>query len=96
MGHKWFFKIIFIIAIIQQWGIFIFIKNIIFHYHNQRVWNTLMHGEKLSFDILEIGKKKLVLLEIDYFSRKIFEKCLSTKEGLKILKNVNNIFSIKK
>jgi hypothetical protein len=56
-----------------------------FHIQTSRV------GERVGIDIMEIGDNDLVLLAIDYFSRKIFGKAITTKHTSKILEFVNEV-----
>ncbi len=41
-------------------------------------------GEIIGIDILDIDKKYKIVMAIDYFSRKLWAKCLSTKESNKV------------
>ncbi|KAG0420324.1 Gag-Pol polyprotein, partial [Dictyocoela roeselum] len=46
---------------------------------------TSFPGERVAFDILEIKKNDLILLGIDYFTRKVFGKAINSKCSEKIL-----------
>ncbi|KAG0427929.1 Gag-Pol polyprotein, partial [Dictyocoela muelleri] len=54
------------------------------------IW-THFPGERVAFDIMEIGKNDLVLLGIDYFSRKIFGKAIKTKDAQKVLRFIKEV-----
>jgi hypothetical protein len=49
-------------------------------------------GEIVAFDFLEIAKNQRVLLCIDYFSRKIFGKLLTTKSSDKVLEFIKAVY----
>ncbi|KAG0434064.1 hypothetical protein DMUE_5316 [Dictyocoela muelleri] len=46
---------------------------------------TYHSRQKVAFDIMEIKKNDLVILGIDYFTRKIFGKAIKTKESKNII-----------
>lgn len=49
-------------------------------------------GEKLGFDIMQAGKEQLVIVAVDYFTRKAFAKMLVTKEASKVVKFLDRVF----
>lgn len=52
---------------------------------------TNFPGEKVAFDILEIKKNCLIDIDIDYFSRKIFGKQITSKSSSKILEFIQKV-----
>lgn len=52
---------------------------------------TFLPGERVAVDILEIKKGDLVILGIDFFSRKVYGKALKSKNSGKILEFIKNI-----
>ena len=45
---------------------------------------TQQPGERVGIDLMEISKKERIIVLIDYFTRKVFAKVVSTKEAEKI------------
>ncbi|KCZ75899.1 hypothetical protein H311_03113 [Anncaliia algerae PRA109] len=59
---------------------------------------TTIPGEIFAIDLLEIAKKKRIIIGIDYFSRKIFGKLTATKDAksiLEFIKETYEAFSLK-
>lgn len=52
---------------------------------------TFSPRERGGFDILEIKKRDLVVLGIDYYTRKIFGKAIRTKKAEKVLDFINEV-----
>ncbi|KAK6090098.1 hypothetical protein P3W45_000986 [Vairimorpha bombi] len=52
---------------------------------------TFSPRERGGFDILEIKKRDLVVLGIDYYTRKIFGKAIRTKKAEKVLDFINEL-----
>lgn len=49
-------------------------------------------GELVSFDMLEIEKNKRIIIGIDYFTRKLYDKYFTSKETDKILKFIKQVY----
>lgn len=49
-------------------------------------------GDRVGIDILEIKANDKVVMAIDYFSRKLFARCLNTKEGYKIVEFLESVY----
>jgi hypothetical protein len=49
-------------------------------------------GERIGIDILQISPKEKILMFIDYFSRIIHAKCLTTKESNKTAKYIEELY----
>ena len=61
-------------------------------------WRTSEPGEIFAVDLLQIDDRNIVILGIDYFTRKVFGKVVTTKEAAKIyefLKETYQIFPYK-
>lgn len=54
--------------------------------------HTKFPGEKMAFDILEIGKGDLVVMGIDYFTRKLFAKSLTNKEAEEVVEFIKSVY----
>lgn len=61
------------------------------YYKARNYIDTDRPGQILGIDILEVTKNERVLMAIDYFSRKLFAKCIATKEAKKIVKFVEEV-----
>ncbi|KAF9747730.1 Retrovirus-related Pol polyprotein from transposon, partial [Nosema granulosis] len=53
--------------------------------------HTFSPGERVALDIMEIKKKDLVVLAIDFFTRKLYGKTLKTKEASKIFEFIREV-----
>jgi hypothetical protein len=53
---------------------------------------TTRPGERIGVDMLEISPTCRIVMAIDYFSRKLFARVLSTKESRKILKFLKELY----
>jgi transposase InsO family protein len=51
-------------------------------------------GDRLGIDLLELRKNDKIFLAIDYFSRKIFGKTIKTKEAVKIVEFLKEIYKV--
>ena len=49
-------------------------------------------GDRIGVDILEIKSNDRVIMAIDYFTRKLFAKCVNTKEGYKIVDFLESVY----
>ncbi|MGL6119970.1 MAG: RNase H-like domain-containing protein, partial [Fusobacteriaceae bacterium] len=56
------------------------------------MYKTTEPGELVAVDMLEISKKKRVVVLIDYFTRIIFTKCLRSKDVDKIVKFIDTTY----
>ncbi|MGL5706922.1 MAG: reverse transcriptase domain-containing protein [Aeromonas sp.] len=54
--------------------------------------SVLKPGEKIGIDILHLDQKIKIIMAIDYFSRKLFAKLVSTKESYKIVEFLENLY----
>ncbi|KAG0440793.1 hypothetical protein DMUE_1486 [Dictyocoela muelleri] len=59
--------------------------------HRGKHIHTSYPGERVAFDILEIKKDKLILLGIDYFTRKVFGKSINSKNSQKKSQKLQNL-----
>lgn len=51
-------------------------------------------GDRIGLDILEISHKDRILIAIDYFSRKIWARVLTTKSSSKVLKFIKDVYEV--
>lgn len=62
-------------------------------YKAGRYIDTERPGEIMAFDLMEAKKNERIIIGIDYFSRKIFGKLVSSKEAEKIMNFIETVYA---
>jgi hypothetical protein len=59
-----------------------------------KFWVTYDPGELLGFDLMQYTQKEIIIVAIDYFSRKVFARKLVNKEAGEILNFIDEVYRI--